>query len=245
MNNALRIEIQENAVKFRDENGYSASEPIQLSSLLLKKNIITVFKPLSDKLSGMAIKAPGDIRFMLINRKHIIGKQHFTIGHELYHLFIQENFTTQKCNTGLFEKQTDIEEKKADYFAACLLLPEYGIKQLVPTDERQKKNLISDVTIFKIQQYYRLSIDSVIYRLVELGFVDKTYFEKYKNEKKAIARKLGYDMGLFEPRTEDKFFGNYGIIANELFKNKKISESFYLELLNAVNIDPFVTSTDE
>jgi len=216
MNKGLKLEIEEKAVLFRNENGYSADAPIQLSSLLLKKNVITVFKPLSDKLSGMAIKAPGNIRFMLINRKHIIGRQHFTIGHELYHLFVQENFSAQKCNAGLFDSQTDIEENKADYFAACLLLPENGIKQLVPQEERPKKNLISDTTIFKIQQYYRLSVNAVIYRLVELDFVDNTYYDKY--------------------------IGDYGIIANELFKSKKISESFYLELLNAINIDPFAAS---
>ena len=242
MNKATRLEIEEKAVFFRNENGYSADAPIQLSSLLLKKNVITVFKPLSDKLSGMAIKTPGDIRFLLINRKQTIGRQHFTIGHELYHLFVQENFTTQKCNTGLFESQTDLEENKADYFAACLLLPENGVKQLVPQEERRRKNLISDVTVFKIQQYYRVSVNAVIYRLAELGFVDSTYFEKFKNEKRTIARKLGYDMGLFEAREEDKFIGNYGILANDLFKKKKISESFYVELLNAMNIDPFAAA---
>ncbi len=194
MNKALKLEIEEKAVNFRNENGYSADTPIQLSSLLLKKNVITVFKPLSEKLSGMAIKAPGHIRFMLINRKQIIGRQHFTIGHELYHLFVQEKFNAQKCITGLFDGQTDIEEIKADYFAACLLLPENGIKQLVPPDERPRKNLISDATVFKIQQYYRLSVNAVIYRLIELGFADRTYYEKYKNEKKTIARKLGYDI---------------------------------------------------
>ncbi len=245
MNKGLKLEIEEKAVVFRNENGYSADAPIQLSSLLLKKNVITVFKPLSDKLSGMAIKTQENVLFMLINRNHIMGRQHFTIGHELYHLFVQENFNAQKCNTGLFEKQTDIEEIKADYFAACLLLPENGIKQLVPAEERPKKNLISDATVFKIQQYYRLSVNAVIYRLIELDFVDKTYYDKYKNEKKAIARKLGYDIGLFEPREEDKFIGNYGIVANELFKSKKISESYYLELMNAINIDPFAPADND
>ena len=79
-----------------------------------------------------------------------------------------------------------------------------------------KKNLISDTTVFKIQQYYSISVNAVIYRLVELDFVDNTYYDKY----------IGY----------------YGIIANELFKSKKISESFYLELMNAINIDPFAAS---
>ena len=245
MNKVLRLEIEEKAINFRNENGYSADAPIQLSSLLLKRNVITIFKPLSEKLSGMAIKAAGNMRFMLINRKNIIGKQHFTIGHELYHLFIEDNFISQKCVTGLFESQTDIEEKKADYFAACLLLPQAGILQLIPPEERAKKNQISDNTVFKIQQYYRLSVNSVIYRLCELGFVDNSYYDKYNHEKKAIAKRLGYDMTLYEKRENDKFIGDYGEIANKLFQEKRISESYYLELLNALNIDPFAPADND
>lgn len=244
MNRILRLDIEERAVQFRNENGYGADAPIHLSSLLLKKNVITVFKPLSDKLSGMAIRAQDNIRFLLVNRKQILGRQHFTIGHELYHLFIQENFTEQRCITGLFDDQKDQEEKKADYFAACLLLPESGVKQLIPPAERTK-SLISDATVFKIQQYFGVSVNSVIFRLCELGFVNNSYYEKYINEKKNIARKLGYDMRLFEAVTEDKFIGNYGIIANELFQGKKISESYYLELLNAINIDPYSSAEHE
>ena len=33
-----------------------------------------------------------DVKFMLINANHSIGKQNFSIAHELYHLFVQENF---------------------------------------------------------------------------------------------------------------------------------------------------------
>ena len=73
----------------------------------------------------------------------------------------------------------------------------------------------------------------------ELEFVDKSYSGKYLNEKKSVARKLGYDMTLFEPRKEDKFIGDYGVIANRLFNNNKISESYYFELMNDINVDPF------
>ena len=245
MNRATILDIEDKAVIFRNENGYGADAPIPLRSLLLKKNIITIFKPLSDKLDGMAILARNNIRFLMINRKHSIGKQHFTIGHELYHLFIQENFDSQKCNTELFELEKDIEERKADYFAACLLLPEKGVIQLIPNNERNTKNLISDATIFKIQHYYRVSVKAVIYRLVELGFVDKSYFETFKNDKKSIAKKLGYDMSLFEERAEDEILGNYAELAIRLNKEKKISETQFIKLMADINIDPFETCEDE
>ena len=171
MNRSEKIEIENSAIDFRNKNGYNAGEPIHLSSLLIKLEVISIFKPLSGSFSGMAIKTPEDLRFMLINRIQTIGRQHFTIGHELYHLFIQKNFSNQRCITGYYYKQTDIEEIKADYFSACLLLPEQGIKKLIPPEETRQKNLISDVTIFKIQQYYRLSVDAVITRCKNLNLL--------------------------------------------------------------------------
>ena len=238
-------EVDRLASNFRTENGYGVNEPIHLTSLLLRKNIITIFRPLSAKFSGMAIKANNDLKFMMVNQNHCLGKQHFTIGHELYHLFIQEAFSSQRCMTALFDKQIDVAEQKADMFAACLLLPETGITELIPISERQKRNMISAETIFKIQQYYSLSINALIYRLVELGFVDKNYFDKYSSDKKNTARKLGYDISLYEPGNKFKVIGNYGLLVNQLYKNRKISEPYYLELLNAINIDPFEVAENE
>ena len=67
----------------------------------------------------------------------------------------------------------EIKIEKADIFSSYLLLPEEGIIGLIPELEKKKKNLISTETIFKIQQYYSVSINALIHRLIELGFVDK------------------------------------------------------------------------
>ena len=243
MNNRfLRREVDHIASKFRAEHGYGITDPIHLASFLLRENVITIFKPLSAKFAGMAIKGNNTMMFIMVNQNHSVGKQHFTIGHELYHLFIQQAFTSQRCITALFDKQTDIEEQKADMFAACLLLPETGVIELIPADERQVKNMITEETVFKIQQYYGLSVNAVIYRLWELEFVDRTYFDKFGSDKQNTARKLGYDTALYQPGNESKVIGDYGQLVNNLFKARKISESYYLELLNAINIDPFAVS---
>lgn len=241
----LKFEIENKAANFRKNNGFGETDPIRLESLLLKHNIITLFKPLSDGLAGMAVKASEKDMFILVNSRHSLGKQHFTIGHELYHLFIQEGFVSQRCVTGLFDAQTEPEEQKADLFSANLLLPELGVFELIPESERQKKNTICPETIFKIQQYYSVSIKAVIYRLVELGLVDKTYFDKYRTGNKDLARKLGYDVKLLKEGNQDKVIGDYAVIASKLFKSNKISEGYYLELLNAIGFDPFAKDEPE
>jgi len=84
----MQYKIEKEAAEFRTRLGYTSYDPIGLKSLLIKLNIITLFKPLSEKFSGMAVKVE-DTCFMFVNSSHSIGRQNFTICHELYHLFIQ------------------------------------------------------------------------------------------------------------------------------------------------------------
>ncbi|MCC6289716.1 MAG: ImmA/IrrE family metallo-endopeptidase, partial [Chitinophagaceae bacterium] len=140
MNNLL---LEKEAAKFRAENGLNGNDPIRLKSLLQKINVISVFAPLSESFSGMAIKAAVNnqvSRFVLINSRQSLGKQHFTICHELYHLHIQPEFSSQVCITGRFDKRADKNEYNADVFASYLLLPTEGLLEFLPGEEiRQKK----------------------------------------------------------------------------------------------------------
>ena len=90
--------IERQVAEFRADNGLSASEAINLKSLLLKLNVLTIFRPLSDNFSGMCLKDGSGHRFMLVNSSHSRGRQHFTIAHELYHLYIESKPTPHKCN---------------------------------------------------------------------------------------------------------------------------------------------------
>lgn len=103
--------IEKQVSEFRMDNGLSTSEAITLKSLLLKLNILTVFKPLSENFSGMCLKDASEHRFMLINSNQPRGRQHFTIAHELYHLYIEERPTPHKCNPG-FRKRSDRTKRR-------------------------------------------------------------------------------------------------------------------------------------
>lgn len=234
-NDLLLLECKEKAAEFRIRFGYSQNDPIHLRSFLLQQNVMTLFKPMSSGFAGMAMIVDQK-RFMMVNQTHTMGKQHFTIAHELYHLFVQENFTSQKCKTGLFLKQSDPEEKKADLFSAQLLLPDFGVISLIPKDERTGK--ISDQTLFKIQQVYSVSVRATIFRLIELGFADESYFEQYRIGSTVKMRNLGFDTRLMYPGNHDLTLGDYAVKAGTLFQQGKISESVYLSYLNAVQIDP-------
>ena len=61
---AALLNLVENQVsRFRQMAALSDAEAVNLKSLLLKLNVLTVYRPLSDKFSGMSLKS--------CDRKHI------------------------------------------------------------------------------------------------------------------------------------------------------------------------------
>jgi Zn-dependent peptidase ImmA (M78 family) len=184
-------------------------------------------------MSGMAIKVTNgeDIhRFLLINSNQTLGRQHFTICHELYHLFIQENFTFKACLTESFEKK-DKEEYNADTFAAYFLMPHDGIINQIPWEETEKKDSVSLETILKLEQYFSCSRTALLFRLIDMDIISKIYAEKFKGSPKRDAIDYGVDIKLYEKGSEDRYLGDYGILAKELYDAEMISESHYYELM--------------
>lgn len=235
-----KLLLQKQAGELRTKYGMSSTEPIRLKSWLLKLDVTAIFKPMSDSFSGMAIKQ-SEHRFMLINSNHRMGKQHFTVAHELYHLFIQNDFNYEISNAGRFDK-SDPNEYKADLFAAYLLIPEDGVLALIPKLELGK-NKISIATIVKIEQYYACSRAALLIQLSEMNLITPSKYEQYKINVINSAKLLGYDTNLYLPANKDLIIGNYGVQAKHLFDLGIISESHYASLMLDLGID--VSSLEE
>jgi len=232
----MSVILQKKANSFRERNGISGSEAIRLKSLLLKLNVLTLFRPLTEAFSGMSLKINDNARFILVNSKHSIGRQHFTIAHELYHLYIQEKFEIHQCKTGLFDTKNK-EEYNADYFASCLLMPESGIHEMIP-DEELKKKKISLQTVIKLEQYFSVSHSSMLVRLKMLDLLDTKTLEYFKTFKATeTAQQYGYDTSLYKEGNHNIIVGDYGEKAKMLFDLEKISEGHYLELMQQIGID--------
>jgi Zn-dependent peptidase ImmA (M78 family) len=227
--------IEKQVSEFRMDNGLSLSEPITLKSLLLKLNILTVFRPLSESFSGMCLKDNSKHRFMLINSNQSRGRQHFTIAHELYHLYIEEKPTPHKCNPGCGSKNP--VEQCADMFASSLLMPETGLCQLIPENELKAKD-ISIATILRLEHYFSVSRSALLYRLLNIGLITEVNRSRLADVGvKHSAVCFGYDTALYESANEGLIIGDFGEKARHLFEKEKISEGYYLELLHKININ--------
>jgi Zn-dependent peptidase ImmA (M78 family) len=232
--------LEKSARSFRTSNSLNGTDPIRLKSLLQKINVITVFQPLSASFSGMALKAERNQnsveRFMLVNSNMTLGKQHFTICHELFHLYIQQDFKSQVCRTGLFDKKLDINEYYADIFASYLLLPTEGLLKEIPDEELNKKR-ISLRTILQLENYYSCSRTALLYRLKASRLIDSQAYETFSKNVKRGALENGFSTALYEPGNHSVVIGNYGSLAKELYDNEEISQSHYYSLLSDLGIN--------
>jgi Zn-dependent peptidase ImmA (M78 family) len=70
------------------------------------------------------------------------------------------------------EKMTTRTETEvmANAFASALLLPREGVFKAIPTEEIKSRN-VSLATVISLEQYYRVSHQSVLYRLKRLGLI--------------------------------------------------------------------------
>jgi Zn-dependent peptidase ImmA (M78 family) len=237
--NKYDFTAEKQANDFRQKNGFNLTEAIRIKSILQKNNILTVFLPLASDFSGMAVKigeSEKTKRFLLVNSSHTLGRQHFTICHELYHLYYQSNFTSSKNNVGAFNKNGDPEEYKADLFASFLLLPTAGISQIIPEPEFSK-NKITLKTILAIEHYYSCSRSALLNRLKHMGLIDNELMESFSINKIKNAVLYGYNKDLYLPGNSGVVIGDYGTIARDLFEKGIVSESAYFSLLEDLGFD--------
>jgi Zn-dependent peptidase ImmA (M78 family) len=231
--------LEKEATIFRTSQGLDNKDPIRLKSLLQKANVISLFTPLSTNFSGMALKAytkdSKEVRFILINSNQSLGKQHFTICHELYHLFIQKDFTSQVCSTGLYKKD-DINEYNADVFASYLLLPTEGLLENIPNDEITKRK-ISLKTILFIENFYSCSRRALLYRLKILKLINGEEYDIFTKNIIKGALENGYGTELYEKGNQKVVIGDYGTLARSFFDKEKISETHYYSLLTDLGVD--------
>lgn len=228
----ITVTEAENLAKlFRVRTGISLDEPVNVKTLLRKLGILTMYRQMSENSYGISCKSADGKMFMLVNSNSTRGRQHFTICHEFYHLFYDENPTPHLCGVVI----SDIE-KNADLFASALLMPREGILSMVEEDLLGKK--IGLATILRTEQMFQVSRISLLRRLKEMSLLSKNQFEAIQ----AIpvmesAREYGYDLSLYKPGNNGVTIGDFGEKARILFERGTISEGHYMELLNMISTD--------
>lgn len=227
--------LEAKANKFRRKLGLGTDNSIDLEKLLMNLGVLTVYKPLEGDFSGMALKN-GEHLFMLINSTLPLGRQNFTIGHELYHLFIQSDFSFQMCNAGKFDRK-DREEYNADLFSSYFLMPDAAIIKQIPEKELGWGESISLATLIKMEQYFGVSRNALLVRLSKGKYI---HYDDYKHYSKGVIKSAvehGYAEDLYVGNRSEKVIGDYGTKVRALYDAGKISESHYHSLMLVIGFD--------
>lgn len=221
------------AAQFRSKFGLSLTEPIFIKTLLMKLGVTAVFRPLSESSYGIGCKASGSKMFILVNSNSTIGRQNFTIAHELYHFFYDEHPEPHLCSN-IYNSSS---EKNANRFASSLLMPREGILSMVCKEEVESRK-ISLATVLRLENYFGVSRSALLFRLKDIELIDSKRKEELKNlPVKESARDYGYDLSVYKKGNEGLTLGDFGEKARILFERGIISEGHYVELMNMISYD--------
>lgn len=234
MPNNLEIEAKTKAAKIRSKLGF-AQEPISdIFNLVESLGILLTAKPLEESNISAFFMHYKENYLFFVNSAHSLGRQHFSIAHELYHYYFDENLTGNICNTFKFKNQRNRSEKLADYFAVHFLMPTDGVLKYFDMIGSENINIQK---VIKAQNYFKVSFKAMLLRLRVLGLISN---EEYKSMDEthlhSTFAKFGYTTDLIEPTNKTYIPQNYIEVLTENFEESKISSKAYNEYLSDVGL---------
>lgn len=228
-----RQELRDKAEELRKKLGLDNYSPVETFKLVqVIKNLTLVFYSLGKNISGACIKGKKS-NLIALNSKMSVGRQNFSLAHELYHLFYGDvnKSTVSPINIA----SNNLEENNAEVFASYFLIPQISLREnLNKIYSENKTTKISIADVIKLEQYFGVSHKAMLYRLKGENFINENELKEMKDiVVSKEAKKLGYDTALYFPNEERKttVFGRYISLANQLLDKEKISQNKYDELL--------------
>ena len=134
------------------------------------------YEPFEGDLSGLLYPENGKI-IIGINSRHSKNRQRFTIAHEIGHLklhspdlYVDRNFSVHRDQRS--SEATDKSEIQANRFAAELLMPEEMIRSdWAELGSNPSYDIENDDYIRKLAKRYKVSLQAMIFRLINLGLI--------------------------------------------------------------------------
>lgn len=237
-----KMDLNNKALNLRKRLGEDGELPIDIFKLVQKiENLTLVFYPLGKNISGVCYKGEKS-NVIAINSNMSVGRQRFSLAHELYHLYFDKSHVNKV--SPIIIGSGDDNEKKADQFASYFLIPSSSLYDMIKDiKENENKKTLNIEDIIRIEQYYGVSHKAIIYRLLNEG-------ESIEDKEVGIietAAKLGYDTTLYLPSSDNKkskVFGRYITSAEKLLEKGRISQGKYEGLLLDAFRDDIVYGID-
>lgn len=227
-----KLDLWKKATSLRKQLGEDSQSPIDIFSLVHNIDYLTlVFYPMGDRLSGMCIKNPKS-NVIAINSAMSVGRQRFSMAHELFHLFYDTNMTTTVCAKKIGSGQQI--EKEADQFASYFLMPPDSLTTAIQQIKKDTNTKLTVDSIVKLEQYFGVSRQAILIRLIDENELTDQEADSMRRNVIRSARCLGYDDALYRPLPPEKQFMTYGHYIQQtekVLEHGLVSEGKYEELL--------------
>lgn len=231
----------------RKELGVYADVPVaaDLQSILEKKNIIVCEQKFSKNIDAAItiFESNGErMVFIGLNSSLYYDEQLFALAHELYH-YQTETGAAYK------DKEDDITERKADRFAAELLLPSEVLQKYVNGIDLNAESFARVWRIIaRLQSKWWLPYRAIVNRMYEEGYLSERVYQKlfeaeYRNPESEYGRILvNISKEIFQllnSVTETNSISNNVIeITIQNFEDGLISEDEFIDALNTFGKKP-------
>ncbi len=227
-----RLDLDSKAYDCRRKLGIDTDAPIDIFSVVTEEisELTLVLYPFGNNISGMFMSSDG-VQCIAINSNMPYGRQRFTLCHELYHYYFDDNSALiQLCSMKLDPK--DENERKADTFASFLLAPYHSLTKKFHDLCADKPTLEN---IIRLEQFFGISHTALLWRLKIDNLINEEQLKEFDISSISLeAQKLGFTKQLYYPFEEKgvkKTLGAYIRNANNIFEKGLISQGKFEELL--------------
>jgi Zn-dependent peptidase ImmA (M78 family) len=226
------LDIWKKAEKVRKVLGEDSVSPIDLFTLTKSiDGLSIVYYPMGENISGICVKGRYN-NVIAINSLMTLGRQRFTLAHELFHLYYDIKPSTSICPKSIGVGNE--KEVQADQFASYLLMPPLALTDMIQKGkENSRENITLEQVVF-LEQYYQISRQAILYRLIQEKELSIHDAEKMRQNIILAAINLGYDDTLYKPSPINKRYKTYGYYikqAEAVYERGLISRGKYEELL--------------
>lgn len=226
-------DIMTKSIQLRTQLGEDANSPIDIFTLAQNVEHLTiVYYPMGENLSGVCLKGASGSNVIAMNSLMTVGRQRFSLAHEFYHLYFDNNMTAicaKKIGVG---QKT---EKEADLFASYFLMPAASLKTRAETLRTKSKNNLSIQDVVRLGQYFQVSHQAVVIRLKQDRLLNTDAADTMMRKSvRRLAESMGYSTELYRPLPVEKQYMTYGSYidqAEQVFQRGLVSEGKYEELL--------------
>src|SRR5699024_5763877 len=108
--------------------------------------------------------------FIFVNTNHSLGRQNFSLWHEVYHHYMNHQNGISDFGSNV------LEEREAEIFAGCMLLPDTEIQRWMD----QHDDIMRPDVLARMSVYYNMSFNGVMVRAMQLNPISKEQYTVIK-----------------------------------------------------------------